>query len=460
MKNTIIFKQLATRSALLLSLGLSLGACDKTLDVVPQNSVDAATGFATRQDVEAGLVGCYDALQSVNYDGLSYPSFADLISGNIRHTGTFPTYAQIAQNQILTDNVDISNTWNSIYAAINRTNFLIEEASKLKDPAYNSVAAVAQARAMRAYHYMNLLGFWGGSPDGYGSSSGLGVPLRLTPTKEVGESTKPIARSSEAEVISAIREDLDFAAANLSNGSGPRITKGAALALRARLELRVKNYADALKFANQVAAAANNGAADGNINSNDNIWQVVFNNTDQSSFAFYWFPSANGGRNELSPSNELATAHPAGDLRLPINVVTASNATATFPAGTTRKYSRIATRDDPYTVVRYAEMVLTIAEAAARTGNLDLAKTQLNLIRVKAGLAASTATTQAALITDILLQRRLELAHEGHYWFDLRRTNTVQTAIPAYAQTFRNLWPIPQRETLNSGGLVDQNPGY
>src|SRR5437868_724487 len=119
----------------------------------------------------------------------------------------------------------------------------------------------------------------------------------------------------------------------------------------------------------------------------------------------------------------------------------------------------IATNSDPVNVIRYSEVVLTIAEAAAQANNLALATTQVNAIRAKAGLAATTATTQTALLNEILLQRRLELAHEGLHWFDLRRTHRVQTAIPAYTQTFRNLWPIPFQEILNSGNVLVQNPG-
>ena len=104
-------RQVASRSAVLLLLGLGLGSCEKILDQTPQNSLDSSTGFKTRQDAVAGLRGCYDAMQSVNYYGLRYQTFSDLASGNIRHTGTFPTFAQIAQNQILTDNTDIRSVW-------------------------------------------------------------------------------------------------------------------------------------------------------------------------------------------------------------------------------------------------------------------------------------------------------------------------------------------------------------
>jgi hypothetical protein len=100
-------------------------------------------------------------------------------------------------------------------------------------------------------------------------------------------------------------------------------------------------------------------------------------------------------------------------------------------------------------------MYLTRAEARAQQNNLTGALADLNVIRSRAGLAPSIAVTQADILTAIIKERRLELAHEGQRFFDQRRVN--QTGI---TQTFRNLFPIPQAEILTSNGVVTQNPNY
>ncbi|MBF9238246.1 RagB/SusD family nutrient uptake outer membrane protein [Hymenobacter sp. BT683] len=461
------FRQLATRSALLLCLGLTVGACDDAINVEPSNSVSSDTGFTTKEDAAAGLLGAYDAIQSAEYLGLAFPTMADLISGDIRHLGTFvTTYGVIGLNQTLPDNIQVGNTWNAIYSAISRANYLLQESEKISDPAFPKLATQAQARALRALSYMNLLALWGGKPEGYGYNGGLGVPLRLSPTTAIGPETAAIPRSSEAEVATAIRADLDFAIANLTPGAGNRVTKSSALALRARFELRMRNYAEALSFANQVTPLANFAtSAPTGATAPDALWQLFYSNTDQSQYAFYWYP-APGGRNEFDPGTSIAAAHPAGDLRLPINVVSApttitvAGAPFALSAGTTQKYYRTSSRDDRFNVVRYAEVVLTIAEAAAQTGDLATATNNLNIIRTRAGLAPTTAVTPDELVADILLQRRLEFAYEGMYWFDLRRTNMVQTALPTYTQPFRNLFPIPLREVQLTNNLIAQNEGY
>lgn len=458
-------RQLATRSTLLLSLGLGLGACDKAINVDPQNSISAATGYSTPADAAAGLLGCYDGLQGLqsstsSYYGASFPSDVDMVSNNIIEVGTYnTTYGLIAQNQISADNTEVASLWQSMYDVVNRCNYLLEESDKITDPSFSKLVTQGEARVIRAITYMNLLSLWGGTTQGYGYTGGVGVPLRLTPTVAIGDQTAPVARASEAEVVAAIRADLDFAIANLalSTTSSFRATRNAALALRARFELRMRNYPDALKYAQQVPAVA--GFATSALTattSPDAIWQLYFSATDQNLYAFYWY-LAPGGRNEFDPSPSLIAAHPTGDLRLPINSTS---------VGTTLKYTHTATRDDYFNIVRYAEVVLTIAEAAAQTGDIATATTQLNIIRKRAGLANTTATTAAALITDILLQRRLELAYEGHYWFDLRRTNTVQSALGStttannYNQAFRNLFPLPLRDINLSNGVLIQNTGY
>ncbi|MDO7847029.1 RagB/SusD family nutrient uptake outer membrane protein [Hymenobacter sp. M29] len=385
----------------------------------------------------------------------------DLISNDIRFVGTLTTtYGVINQNLAAADNIQIGNTWNAIYVGINRANYLLQQSDRISDPAFPKASTQAQARTLRALHYMNLLALWGGTTQGYGYTGGLGVPLRLTPTTAIGPETAAIPRSSEADVAAAIRADLDFAIANLpttttalpaSVAAANVITRNAALALRARFELRMRQYADALSFARMVPVLTTYATSTPGVSSptsvNDAIWQLYFSTTDQNQYAFYWF----SGRNEFDPGLSIAAAHPTGDRRLAINVAT---------GGQTLKYTRSATRDDPFPVVRYSEVVLTIAEAAAQTGDLATAITQLNLVRTRNGLAATTATTASAIIADIILQRRLEFAYEGMYWFDLRRTNTVQTALPTYTQTFRNLFPIPFREVNTTSGTIAQNPLY
>jgi starch-binding outer membrane protein, SusD/RagB family len=79
--------------------------------------------------------------------------------------------------------------------------------------------------------------------------------------------------------------------------------------------------------------------------------------------------------------------------------------------------------------------------------------------RVRAGLdpLPTTVTSEEDLITEVLKERRLEFAMEGHRFFDLRRTGRAEATLGI--QPFRLLWPIPLQE-IEVNSLLDQNPGY
>jgi starch-binding outer membrane protein, SusD/RagB family len=450
-------------------LGLLSSSCKKILEQKPEASLDPISAYGTRTGVEAGLIGVYDGIQAGNHYGLNLWIFADLYADNLTHTGTFPTYAQIANKQILADNTDGVNTWNTIYNNINRANNIIFYAPQISDPAFNKNSALGEARCLRAFCYFDLIRFYGGSPNGYGKTGGLGVPLYLTPTLSPADAA-PKPRATEAEVYTAILSDLDFAIANLpANIANGRVNKNVAIALKARVQLYREQWDDAETLATQVLSAFNGDATGGlGVSANyanlwlskntkpESLWELQYFADDRNFGAFYFYPGANGGRNEITSSTSLKNAHEAGDLRLPINVTVAATG---IPANKTRKFNRVA-GDDNIILFRLAELYLIRAEARARKATPDIAGAQadINKIRTRAGLANTTAATSTALVSAVEAERRVELAFEGHRWFDLRRYDKISTV--GITQTFRALWPIPLREVQTSGGVVAQNPNY
>lgn len=461
------------KAFIILSLPLLLNtACNKVLDQRPESSLDPQVAFSNKEGVQAGLIGIYDAMQSGNYYGLRYFAFAELYADNLTHTGTFPSFAQIANKQILADNVEVSNMWNTIYNGINRANGVINYANQVNDASFNKNAAIAEARALRGVMYFDLIRYFGGSPNGYNKSGGLGVPLYLTPTL-TPQDAEPKPRATEAEVYAAILADLDFAIANMptTNPNG-RLTKNAVTALKARVQLYREQWEDAEALAtsvlSQFQSSPNGGLVAGAdyitlyLNKNvkpESLWELQFFTDDANSIAFFYYTAGTGGRNEITTSTSLANAHEAGDLRRPVNVSVASAGPPAVPANKTRKYSRIA-GDDNVILIRLAELYLIRAEARARKATPDIAGAQadINRIRNRAGLPNTTAITVQELIDAIEQERRIELAHEGHRFFDLRRYNKLATV--GITQPFRALWPIPQREVQTSGGIIAQNPNY
>jgi hypothetical protein len=91
------------------------------------------------------------------------------------------------------------------------------------------------------------------------------------------------------------------------------------------------------------------------------------------------------------------------------------------------------------------------AEALNESGPSEEAHDYLNMIRDRAGLNDVSGLTQDQFRAAVLKERRLELAAEGHRWFDLARTGTLETLVPAskpgvVPPSRYYLFPIPQGE--------------
>lgn len=466
-------------------ISLLATGCTKVIEKeLPQNSILAEDLAKDPVSIRGALNGAYSSMLSANYMGLRYWLFADLYADNLSHVGTFPSFAQFATKNLLSDNVEISNMWATIYTAINRANQVISAANSNSDAAFTDKAAViAQAKALRAYHYFNLLRYWGGNENGYNkgndpSGKTWGVPIRLTPTV-VETDADPIARSGEAAVWTQILADLDptTVIASLPTSGNRIISQRVANALRARVQLYREQWAETETLSTSVINAnpglTNINFANGGLYTNlygavaptsEVVWTLPFDPTNQNSIAFFYLPASLGGRNEISATTTLRDAHETNDARRLINFSSTSYP-ANYPVSPavnakTLKYTRVSTGDDFFHHIRLAEIYLIRAEARARIGtDLTGAANDLNIVRNRAGLPNTTAATQADLLTAILAERRVELAHEGHRFFDLRRYNRLDL-LNMTTNSHRVRLPIPQTEIFRSGTVLEQNPNY
>ncbi len=171
------------------------------------------------------------------------------------------------------------------------------------------------------------------------------------------------------------------------------------------------------------------------------------------------------------PTLELYNSYEPGDVRKELYLT----GDYTTPAGVKVKVDRphINKYVDPsgtennnsnnWPYLRYADVLLMYAEAQNELGNAQEAATYLNQVRNRAKLPNTPAATQAELRQAIEKERRLELAFEGHRWFDLVRTGKLVTTMRAKGKTgiqeYHVLYPVPQRERDVNPSLT-QNDGY
>lgn len=430
-----------------IAVAAMVAACDSPLETEPTASIDAGTALSTKRGIELGLNGAYRQLQTVY--GINQLVYPDLYSDNLDFTGTFQTDREFSLRDVLANNSTMLGMWGGSYDAINRANNILEAAP---DAEGMSDAERAQARGealfIRALAYSVLVNWWGG------------VPIISDPSRGVTEESL-VARATRQEVLDFLQADLEEASTLMGTAKvNGRANRAAADALNARMYLEEGEYARARDKATAVIGnttyrlMTNFADIFRTKNTAESIFEIQHNANNQNSIAFWYLPSALGGRYGYAPSASLDAAFEAGDPREAVTI---------GMSGTSRygnKHNRVATGDDQPIVLRLAEMYLIRAEANARlNAAADVVRADVNVVRARAGRAplATTLTTQTQLLDAILAERRVEFALEGQRFFDLRRFGRAE-AVLAIAPA-KLLLPIPQSERDVNPNLT-QNPGY
>ena len=119
----------------------------------------------------------------------------------------------------------------------------------------------------------------------------------------------------------------------------------------------------------------------------------------------------------------------------------------------------IGDSESDWVVLRYAEVLLMLAEIENQRGNIDIAIGYLNEIRERVNLGLYEGLEDKnSVFNEIDLQRRLELVWEGHRWFDILRQNRAGEVL-GVSDSNRLLMPIPAKQIATDSAL-EQNPGY
>ena len=430
------------------AMAAMVAACDSPLDTNPTASIDADDALTTPRGIQLGVTGAYQSLQSGSLWSRDHIVYPDLYADNLDFTGTFQTDRSVSLRDVPASSGVVTGLWTAAYRGINRANNVL---AAIPDVSGLTSAEAAQYRGealfIRALHYSALLSWFGG------------VPIVTDPARGVGEESL-VARSTAAEVYTFIEQELEEAATLLPGAAVEgRASQGSANALLARVYLEEGKYTEARDKATVVLAAGYSLVPDyGEIftskNSSESIFELQYSLNNQNSLAFWYFTQALGGRWGFAPSQDLINAYEAGDTRLAASVAL---------SGADRygnKFFRIANGDDNVVVLRLAEVYLIRAEANARL-NADPAvvRADIDVVRDRAGLGALSAgiTSQTDLLNAILQERRVELAMEGHRFFDLRRHGRAEALLNMPAN--RLVFPIPQAERDVNPNLA-QNPGY
>lgn len=497
-------------------------SCEKQLEVSPRQSIDASTALTSRDAIEAVLTGLYARLKSARMYGRDFITHPEALADNGFATNKSGRLLPEANNN---QGAHFTTTpWTSYYAGINQINLVLEALPSLElTPAITQTERdrwEGQLYFLRGLMYFDMVKIYAYIPGAVVAAQDRGgVPLALTgiSTAAAALEFKP-SRAPIDQVYTQIIDDLTKAEAKLlSTASVNLANKAAAQGLLARVSLYKKDYTAARSWADKcIVTAGSKMTTTSNYVSNwrsathtETLFQVAFatngenigvNESLQTSFTTLVTPgnpAVLGGFGDLVPTisllNDLGIALAGGmtTANYALNHTIASRSTDVRnllyePGNVGRgpiktECTKFIGKNgfinlDNVPVFRISEAYLIRAEAQATAGsavfNAGEALADLQFLKTRrytdysgsAQQAADIAMTPAQLYEEILRQRRIEFAYEGHRFFDLKRLGRDIVKTPNYNFTLaftdtRILAPIPQGEVDGNPNLR-QNAGY
>ncbi|KAA2243757.1 RagB/SusD family nutrient uptake outer membrane protein [Chitinophaga agrisoli] len=409
-----------TKYIKLASLLLVLGACQKG-DIPNLNTPDAS--LITVNPTKGELDNLVTGLESgMRFNLGTYLEVVGVVGREIyRFAGSEPRYTieLLGGGASTLDNNTfyITNPWASRYRTVRQGYLLIEgaqNATTITEPVRKGYLGIAHT--IMAYQLLLNLNM----TDENGIRVDVADYKNLGPFVEKTPALEAIAQMLDQGQADLTGAEIAFPLASgfdLAREAPDNALTAAGLirfnrALAARVAVYRQQWAAALTALNASFFDLNGSTSAGFYNS------FSTNSNDQLNPLFV----------PQNQSGEIRLAHPSyatdiapGDDR--IAKATLRNASATQNGLTSNRDAWVYTSNSaPIPIIRNEELVLIYAEAKIQTNAFPDAIVALNRIRIAHNLPAYTgALTQAALLTEMLQQRRYSLFFEGHRWVDMRR---------------------------------------
>ncbi len=484
-------------------------SCNKnSLDIDPTDQYSVETFWKTEEHARAGLSGCYQVLRDIYGGGAVYET--DMITPNAWGYNENGGVGPLARGVHTTTDGTIAREWNLNYGGIGRTNTFLDKIDGVTMNEALKTRMRGEAKFLRALFYFNLQDVFGG------------VPLILE-TPDADKQSK-LPRDTKENIVKQIIKDLDEASVVLPttfpSADVGRATKGAALALKARLLLYQENWSAAAKTAQEImdlkVYTLFPNYRELFMLQNEHNAEVIFNveflaprflnNFDQTSYILNTpaplkdladaYLMIDGKSTALSPLYNPAKPYDNRDPRLHqtiavigykfngkimqlsdvVNTGFGLKKYTSFTDDVNVAIIAPSTELNPI-LMRYSELLLTYAEAQNEGVGPDATVyAALNAVRGRASVkmpAVEPGLIKDQMRTVIRNERRVELAFEGLYYSDIRRWKIAEIVnngpIYNYAgkaitnRTFDKtrdyLWPVPFVQIQENPSLL-QNPNY
>jgi len=472
-------KKSINRLSIITAIIFLLQGCTKSfLDQTPSNQILINQALTTVPLMQTALNGAYALLRSVSLYGRDLPICGDLQADNTyveaENTGRY--LDQYQYTVISTDGIS-QEIWQTAYTGILAANQIINDTLT----ADGSAPIKAQAYAIRALLYFKLVNIY--ARPYTDDPTALGVPIVL----QYNPFALP-ARNTVGEVYNQIISDFKAALPDApAYSSSVTLSQYAIEALLARAYLYEGDNADAKAAA--VDVINNSGFKLVSRNNLVAFWKNPANQTNQVEVMFEidadgvnnnGFDDLGGmyinGYDDIYCSYQLYDLYNSTDVRS--KLLLSGYTKGGYPAIVVNKFPNAENPSDRdnLKVIRLAEVYLIAAEASL-PGNESDAKLYLNDLMAQRDPSLVYSSTGAQLLSDIVQERRKELAFEGDRLYDLNRLklpvdradngpgalpaglNNINLYIP-YSD-YRRISPIPDVEIQANPNIAkQQNPGY
>lgn len=473
----------------LLIIALTVTSCgDKFIELDPISTVNIDNLYKTDKDFQDAVLGCYAVFRE------QYKSFWELT--DLRSDDSWHQLGNDSRRisyDVFTLDPNVSslrNNWLNYYKVINLANTMLTKIEGADEAVVvNRARHIGEARFLRALAYFDLVRLFGDVPMPI-------TPLTIDEAYQSGRtSTTTIYNDVIIPDLIAAETDLPTSYAGADVG---RATSGAAKALLGKVYLTVKDFPKAEAKLQEVTTMGydllDNYADLFDYTKDEHHSEYIFDIEYEqglgdlgSPFTNNFLPKSVGGTAEAyfgviggaeemnQPTQDLIDAFEPGDLRKDVTGIDGGGfydetdffhrwvAMNTF----TKKYvTNITTHHDSpanWKVIRYADVLLMYAEALNENDKTEEALAQVNRIRRRAGVDEYENLDRETAREKIWQERRLELAMEGHRWFDLLRTDRAFSVMEKYGmKAYMTVFPIPLGEirVINNEEVLYQNPGY
>ncbi len=457
-------------------------SCEDALDEEPFSELVTETLLVEEQGILGVLSSAYAGSQQQSFGYEARVHLSELSTGSAwQQAGAWEGNVGVPFTEFTwTSGTGVlGQFWNAAFQTIRDANIVINniELGDFSDDFRSTV--VAEAKALRGHSYADLFSFFG--------------PVPIIITSESTELVQPQGRSSEAEVLQQIENDL-LDAINALPDEQPvgKVTRGAAMGVLCKHYLNTKQWQKSADLAEDII--------DMGVYSLIPSYSDLFDATKEGSSEFLWilprspvsFPVSNHINALGLPTDfgvatfaarvfffdDFFNAFETGDTRIDNLIPSYTNTAGELITGLGNDQSvSLKYLPDPaapgvdagndVALVRYADILLSRAEALNELNGPNQESIDLiNEVRSRAGITSISVGgfDQSGLRDFILEERRFEFYYEDKRREDLIRHSKFISEAQARgksAQDFHRLFPIPQAEIdANSNPDMEQNPGY